>query len=211
MSGGVGAALGEAMEAAEADAEEVLAAVQGALDLGVEETGALDTPSPFSQTLAPKKGPGRRPGSRNVRTAETMKWILAQHRHPLSVICEAYSMTPAEFAAKIGLPKPWVEVVETVDEKKVVTGRRFLDDYDADTLLEIVKLQLRMAEAALPYLAQKQPMAVQLEGKAALTVAFEGVSLPARGGSAGDFQPVEGDGLALRLPYKSDAESRTDS
>jgi len=209
MSGGIGAAVSEAMEGEEV---EIAQAVQAALfdDLTAEETGDLDAPSPFSQTLKVKSGPGRRKGSRNVRTSETLRWILSQHRHPLSVICEAYSMSPAEFAAKIGLPMPMVEVYGKDHEGKRVWVRdEPAKAYDTGTLLEIAKLQLRMAEAALPYLAQKQPMAVQLEGKAQLSVSFEGVSLPARGGPGLGSMGAVVEGMAVALPFKSDDPSRT--
>jgi hypothetical protein len=184
--GGVRAALAEVLDQAEPDPDEV----QGVLfdALGEDETGALDAPSPLSALLAPAKGKGgRRPGSRNKRTEAVVAWLLSQHRHPLSVMMEAYSMTPAELAARIGL----------VDAAGAVTG----------DLLEIFKLQLRMAEAVAPYVAQRQPLAVQMDMKAGLTIGFEGVSLPARGRPGDQAQVVEG----LRLPFKSDGEVGRDA
>ncbi|MGR6533120.1 hypothetical protein [Brevundimonas sp. RM1] len=179
MSGGVRAALDQAVEG-EAGMGEV---VQAGLFEELEpcETGALDAPSPLSAAL-PSAGrrPGRPKGSKNRRTEAVTAWLLQQHRHPLAVMMEAYSMAPADFARSIGIKQP-----------------------DADTLLDIVKLQLRMAEAVAPYVAQKLPQAVKVEGGAALTLNFGGVHLGAGGVSsparAGASEISVGGGMAVRL------------
>lgn len=180
MSGGVRTALEEVLDGhADGEAEVQL----DFLDLTEEETGRLDAPSPLARILvAPRKG--RPPGSRNRRTEAVVSWLLTQHRHPLAVMMEAYTMSPAELAVRIGL----------VD----ADGKA-----DAD-LLEIYKLQLRMAEAVAPYVAQRQPQAVALAAKGSLAISFEGVSLPARGPSAGGNGDLV-EGLAVALPSpKSD-------
>lgn len=190
MSGGVRAALDQAVEG-EADMGEI---VQAGLFEELEpcETGALDAPSPLSAAL-PSAGrrPGRPKGSKNRRTEAVTAWLLQQHRHPLAVMMEAYSMAPAAFATSIGITEP-----------------------DAGTLLDIVKLQLRMAEAVAPYVAQKLPQAVQVEGGAALTLNFGGVHLGAGGVSGparGEAPEISvGAGMAVRLGQvgreKSDGE-----
>lgn len=178
MTGGVATALGEVLDGQ--DAPEDLVQIGLFDELGPEEIGATDVPSPLSEALAtPASRRGRPPGSRNRRTEAVVAWLLSQHRHPLSVMMEAYSMSPAELAAKAGLK-------------------------DVD-LFEVLKLQLRMAEAVAPYVAQKLPQAVQIDAKAGVTLAFAGVSLPAR--AAGSEIPEAG--LGLRLPFKSDEGSRT--
>lgn len=179
MSGGVRAALDQAVEG-EAGMGEI---VQAGLFEELEpcETGALDAPSPLSAAL-PSAGrrPGRPKGSKNRRTEAVTAWLLQQHRHPLAVMMEAYSMAPVDFAKSIGIAQP-----------------------DADTLLDIVKLQLRMAEAVAPYVAQKLPQAVQVEGGAALTLNFGGVHLGAGGVSSparGEAPEISvGAGMAVRL------------
>lgn len=182
MSGGVAAALDQAMEGRATMADVVQAGLFEE-EMTDEETGALDVPSPLSAALDPSRPRrGRPPGAKNRRTEAVVGWLLAQHRHPLAVIMEAYTMSPATFA-------------------RVALGE---DKPDADRLLEIVKLQLRMAEAALPYVAQKLPQAVQLEGGANLSISFggvnlgggSGVSVPARG-EASEFPA--GDGMSVRL------------
>lgn len=170
MSGGVAAAL-EAVMDGEATMADVVQAGLFDDEMTDEETGALDVPSPLSAALDPRRPRrGRPPGAKNRRTEAVVGWLLAQHRHPLAVIMEAYTMSPAAFA-------------------RVALGEL---EPDADRLLEIVKLQLRMAEAALPYVAQKLPQAVQLEGGANLSISFGGVTL---GGGSGVFDPARGEGL----------------
>lgn len=181
--GGVGRALAEALGEGEGDEADVQPVLFDDLDPG--ETGALDAPSPLSALFKPRSGGGRRPGSRNRRTEATVAWLLSQHRHPLLVMMEAYSMTPQALADRLGLGE------------------------EAD-LLEVFKLQMRMAEAVAPYVAQRLPQAVQIDARAGVTIAFEGVSLPARAGSAGAGGGDLVEGLALRLPFKSDDGSRTD-
>lgn len=188
--GGVRAALAEAIgedegEPNDVQANDVQALLFDELDAG--EVGALDAPSPLSALFTPRKGGGRRPGSRNRRTEATVAWLLSQHRHPLLVMMEAYSMTPQALADKLGL------AADKVD------------------LLEVYKLQLRMAEAVAPYVAQRLPQAVQIDARAGVTLSFEGVSLPARAGSAGDLAGDLVEGLALQLPFKSDGDGRTDA
>lgn len=180
MSGGVGAALDQAVEGQAGMGEIVQAGLFEELEPC--ETGKLDAASPLAAALpSAARKPGRPKGSKNRRTEAVTAWLLTQHRHPLSVMMEAYSMSPSDFAKAIGINSP-----------------------DPDTLLDIVKLQLRMAEAVAPYVAQKLPQAVQVEGGAALTLNFGGVHL---GPQTGVSSPARGEapeisvggGMAVRL------------
>lgn len=180
MSGGVGEAVKAALEG-DGTMTEIVQAGLFDDDLGDDETGSLTAPSPLSAALdtsRPRRG--RPPGSKNRRTEAVVAWLLSQHRHPLSVIMEAYSMSPLAFArTALGEQEP-----------------------DADRLFEIVKLQLRMAEVAAPYVAQKLPQAVQLEAGANLSISFGGVDLsrgvsgPAQGEAA---EIPAGPGMSVRL------------
>lgn len=177
MSGGVATAVSEAIEKGESMDDVVQAGLFEELEPG--ETGNLSAPSPLSAAL-PSAGrrPGRPKGAKNRRTEAVTAWLLSQHRHPLSVMMEAYSMTPAELAERIGV------------------------EASSDNLLDIFKLQVRMAEAVAPYVAQKLPQAVQLDAAANLSISFGGVDLsggvssPARAGSP---EISVADGMSVRL------------
>jgi len=177
MSGGVATAVSEAIEKGESMDDVVQAGLFEELEPG--ETGNLSAPSPLSAAL-PNAGrrPGRPKGAKNRRTEAVTAWLLSQHRHPLSVMMEAYSMTPADLAERIGV------------------------EATSDNLLDIFKLQVRMAEAVAPYVAQKLPQAVQLDAAANLSISFGGVDLsggvssPARAGSP---EISVGDGMSVRL------------
>jgi hypothetical protein len=186
MSGGVATALEQVLDGQAGG--QVLEQAGLFDDFDATEVGALDAPSPLTKALTPpKRGPGRRPGSKNRRTEAVVGWLLSQHRHPLSVMMEAYGMTPAELAKQIGIAAP-----------------------SDDQLLDLLKLQLRMAEAVAPYVAQRLPQAVVAEGGSLLQVNIGGVNLgggvssPARAGSAENPAAIEGQVLAVRLPVKSD-------
>lgn len=176
-------------------------------ELDQSETGALDAPSPLSKALpSAARKPGRPKGSKNRRTEAVTAWLLQHHRHPLAVMMEAYSMSPEELASRIGLRK----ATRTTKEKRSVAGGIVeveveveTEHFSNDVLLDLLKLQVRMAEACAPYVAQKMPQAVQLDAAASLSINFGGVNLgqsgvsgPARGGSA--EIPV-GEGMAVRL------------
>lgn len=197
MTGGVLTALDEAVDQLP-DADQVVQA----LLFEPEEIGATDAPSPLSAAIEPRRrGPGRPKGARGRRTEAVAQWLLSQARHPVLVMMEAYGMTPAELADRIGLARGRVKGEGGEPDQWLHAN---------DTLLEVYKLQLRMAEAAAPYVAQKLPQAVDFKGAAALHVTLSGVSVPARGGLAGAAAvAIEGEVLGVRLP-KSDEASRTD-
>lgn len=185
MSGGVRTALEEALAAQTEEGEPVQADLLDGLE--PERVGALDAPSPLSLAVSPR-GPGRRPGSRNKRTDAVSAWLLSQGRHPVLVMMEAYQLTPAQLADRIGLQP----------------GDGGL--YDNELLLDLYKLQMRMAETAAPYVAQKLPQAVTLETPGGdFALSFVGVSLPARGGAAGENPGMVEGQRTLQLPPKSDA------
>lgn len=196
MTGGVSEALGQVLDQLPGGDQVVQAAL-----FGPDEIGALDAPSPLSAAIEPRRrGPGRPPGAKNRRTDAVAAWLLSQGRHPILVMMEAYAMSPAALAERIGLRKVLVSAKDQPEEWA----------YDNDTLIEVWKLQLRMAEAAAPYVAQKLPQAVQVQGAAALQVTLAGVSVPARGALAGGVAgAIEGEVMGVRLP-KSDDASRTD-
>lgn len=191
MSGGVAAALADVLDGFETP--EALAQTGLFDEMTAEEIGSLTAPSPLSvqHPLAgamAKRRAGRPKGARGRRTEATVAWLLSQHRHPLAVLAEAYSMTPAELAGKIGVSPT------------------------SDNLLDLFKLQVRLAEAVAPYVAQRLPQAVTIDARSDFSLQVAGVSFPARAASAGK---LEGDGEAVEgafsvlLPSKSDGQGRT--
>lgn len=211
MTEGVSAALAQVLDGqAEPDA-----LVQAGLfaDLEPAETGNVDAPSPLSPRLESPladalRRPGRPKGAKNRRTAATVSWLLAQHRHPLAVMAEAYSMTPVQLAERLGLAKRRVTLVRAAGGQGEAYEEK--DEFDNATLLELFKLQVRMAEALAPYVAQKLPQAVTVEGAVDFTLHVGGVSFPARGAAAGgQGEAIEGQ-FGVVLPAKSDDPSRTD-
>lgn len=79
-----------------------------------------------------KKAPGRPKGARNRSTEEWRRYFLSKHKSPLMVLGELYN-------------KP---LEELKDELKCER-------------LEAFKLQLSAAQAVLPYVHQKQPLAIE--------------------------------------------------
>lgn len=185
MSGGAATALAEAIEKNATMEEMVQAGLFEELEPG--ETGDLTAPSPLLRAIEPRRKAGRPKGSKNRRTEAVTAWLLSQHAHPLQVIMQAYSTPVVQFAAELGL-KPGED------------GR-----FENDTLIELAKMQYRLAVDALPYVAQKLPQAVQVESAAALTLNFGGVTLG--GAQTGVSSPARGEapeisvggGMAVRL------------
>jgi hypothetical protein len=194
MSGGVAAALEEAMKGEAGMADVVQAGLFD--DLEPHETGALDAPSPLSAALPSVARRGRPPRSKNRRTEAVTAWLLSQHRHPLSVMMEAYSMSTVELAERLGLSR---------DEDGQFTN---------DVLLDLFKLQVRMAEAVAPYVAQRLSAGSDAGGAASFNLTFAqlnvgggGVSGPARGEGL-EFSP--GEGMSVRLGQVGQVQSDAD-
>ena len=78
-------------------------------------------------------GKGRPPGARNRRTEEWVRYLLSRYRSPLVGLLEIYSRPPQELAKQVG----------------VETG-------------EAARMQLQAMIAALPYLHQRLPLAVDV-------------------------------------------------
>lgn len=206
MPGGSGEGLKQALDAHQAADQLADQPAEASLFDDTDVTGNVAAASPLSALFEPK-GPGRPKGSRNRMTVQTAQWLLSQHRHPLQVLAEAYSMSPHDLARRIGLkPGYWHQppTPEKGERPPAVWVDR--DEFDPETLLAIFKMQMGFATDLAPYVAKKQPMAIDLSAGAGgdFSLVFAGVSLPARGGPA---EPTGGpviDQPALRLPGKSD-------
>lgn len=117
-----------------------------------------DAPLPMPAAQRGVSGPkgGRPAGARNKSTEEWREYILSRYRSPLVALCEIYSRTPQELAEQLGLYE--YAYVGSGDgahvEKRLATGEAF-------------KRQVEAMVAALPYLHQKQPIAIEATGKSA--------------------------------------------
>lgn len=88
---------------------------------------------------------GRPPGSRNKSTAEWKAFFLSQHESPLMVMGRIMSADLHALAAEMGF----------------TSGMR---KATPDELLELFKVKLQCAKELLPYVHQKQPVAVENTG-----------------------------------------------
>ena len=90
---------------------------------------------------------GRPKGSRNRSTEAWRDFLAHRYRSPLEVMAEIYSRSVGELVAEIGCTK-----------------------------LEALTLQLRAAAESAPYWHQKQPMAMQIDGKGIVQLVLEAPS-----------------------------------
>lgn len=119
-----------------------------------------------------KRAPGRPQGSVNKRTAEWVEYIETRYRSPLIFLAEAFNRPAIALAAELGCEP-----------------------------LEAFKLQVDAAKNLAPYLHQKQPLAVQVDGKGVVHLILEDPNAPSdgagRGGAAEppmlDIEPIQGD------------------
>lgn len=79
---------------------------------------------------------GRPKGSRNRRSEELARFVLAHHSHPMMVLAQVYSRPVEVLAAELGC-----------------------------TAAEAMAMQVRAASEALPYFESKKPVALQLDAR----------------------------------------------
>lgn len=124
---------------------------------------ALLAPAEAEAEQVERRGPGRRPGSLNRRTEQWTRYIQAAYGSPLEALARVMAGGPDRLAAELGCDR--------------------LDAWDR---------WLRVCEAILPYLHQKQPVALNLDQAPAAPVVI-GVSAEAierSGASAADAEAV---------------------
>lgn len=108
-------------------------------------------------------GRGRPKGSRNRSTAELVKLISAKGRHPLIAMAEIVAMPIPDIAVALGCK-----------------------------LLEAAEYQRKVMSDLAPYVAQKQPVAVQVAGaNAGMLVINLGTPIGEGGGSGLDMKLIE--------------------
>lgn len=158
-----------------------------------------DLPGPT--TAVAKSGPqgGRPKGARNKSTEQIREYIARQYKHPLIVLAEMWSRTPRQLAEELELY-----------EYKVLSygdgGGSYVEKFLATG--EAARLQQNALIAALPYLAQKMPIAIEQkikqmgvlllgEFKQRAGATIEGLNLPPEDGEdvqiTLDRSPLGGD------------------
>ena len=164
-------------------------------DDGLDPGGAL----PVSDSPARRRGPGRPKGRPNRRTEEIVRYIGARYPMPLQAICELYTRNVRDLAIELDL----VERGEDGRVKTDMTGEPLLQ---RGALLDVLRVQAAAMQAALPYLHQRQPMAVQA------TVRQAGMIVIGELGGGEDYGDgeikisVENQALSFEAPEKSDGE-----
>lgn len=103
-----------------------------------ESEGAEDR----AETDAQSRGPGRPKGSKNRNTEEWRKYLLSRYSSPLEGLLAEACKSEAELAQELGL--------------------RCAPNYEQ--ALELRKIRLQCMKEALPYVHQKQPLAVEARG-----------------------------------------------
>lgn len=87
--------------------------------------------------MAYRRGPGRPPGARNKRTQEMVDYLLSRYAHPLEGLLQIAGAPVDALARELGADR-----------------------------MDALKLQVSAMSAALPYVAQKQPQAINLGANA---------------------------------------------
>lgn len=104
------------------------------------------------------RGPGRPKGARNKRTERTVAWLMSKHRDPRECLLAVTDMHPADLAHLLGC-----------------------------SFHEAVQEQRLCASVVLPYVAQRQPLAIDVTNKSVVYLTIN------EGGQVGD----EAGGLGL--------------
>ncbi len=192
MTAGTGNGLGTAVEL-----------LGGFGDLGLGGEGdqpelfadADDAPGPLDPPAPPAKRPAHRPkNSRNRSTEEWKSFILSQRRSPLLVCADTWSRSPEDLARALFLTR----VVDELAPGQVAIKKLY---YAGDRANEVkgflvwdldraFQMQQAAVSTALPYLHQKQPLAIETKSETRGLVIL---------GSLDVAGPEGGDDLALPL------------
>jgi hypothetical protein len=109
--------------------------VQAALPLAGDASGGVAAGGPIAAG-EPARKRGRPKGSRNRRSEELIRWVLAKHQHPLLTLAETYTKPVEELARELNVKKG-----------------------------EAMALKVRCAVEALPYFESKKPVSLQVDAR----------------------------------------------
>lgn len=157
---------------------------------------------PKSAESATRSGPrgGRPRGARNRSTEAWRDLFLTKFRHPMMVLGELTSMTPAELARDLGLYKfheGRMVLAPILDENGVIARDADGEERWQPVLAtgEAAKMQQDAATALLPYLGQKLPMAIEVTAPTRGVVVIGNLDVP---GAEGD----------LNVPFAPEIETQ---
>lgn len=131
--------------------------------------------------------PGRPRGARNRKTDAWVDYILSRYPSPLQFLAETYSRPVAQLARELSTPAG-------TDGKGGHTC----------TLEAAKDIQRKAAEAALPYLHQRLPIAVEVDHKSAGVLIVGHVSA-AQAAAAGEVLGLEGLALSIAVSEQNQA------
>ena len=119
----------------------------------------------LTAALGDKRGPGRPAGSPNKRTEAVVEHMLSRYRSPLEAMAAAASMPTRDFIARIA------EIYQefgTLDKD----GKILPFHLSFMQIMQIVQMQYNLWRELAPYLHQKQPVALEIEGSGAIPLAI---------------------------------------
>ncbi|KQM60075.1 hypothetical protein ASE65_10235 [Sphingomonas sp. Leaf16] len=143
-----------------------------------EALGETATPQQVAHAARAKKR-GRPAGSRNRRTDDLEKWLLAQGQHPAVTLMQIQSTAP--------------EVLMEASKRRKVHS--FQKDGTANVVVEHMtyeaaqSLRARCADMLMPYLVGKKPLKVDMSFSGVADLIIEGVTHTA--GEIGDIIDAE--------------------
>lgn len=162
----------------------------------------VDAPMPLTRAAVGKSTPkgGRPAGARNKSTEEWRRYLLSRYPSPLVGLIEVYSRNPADLARELGLYQQG-EVLRETESGRI--ERVLLADESRPDIAAAFKLQMEAMQAALPYLHQRQPLAVEAKGGAQLGILMMGEFPSDMHGDGLPLAPEQNQGLIDVSPNKS--------
>lgn len=148
-------------------------------------------PMPPARGVSGPKG-GRPKGARNRRTQEWVEYLLSRYRSPLVFLLEAYSRSPRELAEQLQLYKfhEGKLVLAPVLDANGVQLRDAAGELRWQPSLatgEAAEIQVRAAIAALPYLHQRQPLAIEVQDEKRGLLVIGNLTIEGAGGGGDDL------------------------
>lgn len=159
-----------------ADAKQLLAAEEEQLSLlepptaeelaiAREELGPNVGHMPVLRHAREQRKSGRKRGSKNRRTDDFAKWILQFGQHPARTLMEVQST-----------PEPVLIELSKRKITRVTRSGQVVEFTDEMSFAEARALRLRAAEALMPYLESKKPVAVDVSFAGVSDLIIEGVT-----------------------------------